>query len=287
MLFCMIKVIKKIWHKIKKQALIYSYRGVLRRNTGLKNAKAGGRCFILGNGPSLNTQDLKRLANEETFVVNTFWNHPQYKEINPKYHIVIDWDVFPRSGQKNNFFSDELLQKCEFLSSCPTKFFFHAFGKEFIEKKCLLKNNSIYYLLNQGILDDNLRFNIEIDKTIPYTKNVIVAAIMIAIYMGFEEIYLLGCEHDFLAYPQQNHYERFPHFFKNPYDLEKKELTDYYAMAIMPYEKHVYSTLVLFKNYRLLKEKIAKEKPDVKIYNATPNSFLDVFPMVKFEDIVL
>lgn len=282
----MLNIVRKIKHKIKAKTLAYGYRDTLRRNMALKNSNKG-RCFIIGNGPSIKNQDLLKLRNEQTFVVNTFWNHPQYKEINPKYYLIIDPDVFPVGNQNNNFFSDEILQKHELLTSHPTKFFFHTLGKEFVEKNKLFKDNSIYYLLNQGILDDNLRFNIEIDKVIPYTKNVIVAAIIIAAYMGFEEIYLLGCEHDFLAYPSQKHYEKFPHFFKNPYDLSATEKTDYYAMAIMPYEKHIYSSLVLFKNYRLLKEKLAIEKPALKIYNATPNSFLDVFPMVKFEDIKL
>ena len=67
----------------------------------------------------------------------------------------------------------------------------------------------------------------------------------------------------------------------NPEDVK------HYNLTVTSYESAIYHAGKLFKNYRLLKEKLAKEKPDVKIYNATPNSFLDVFLMVKFEDIKL
>ena len=275
----------RIRKKIETFSLSYRYADVLNCNTELKDIHKGKRCFIIGSGPSIKDQDLLKLHNEQTFVVNTFWNHPQYKEISPKYYVLLDGDVFPQPGQKLNFFVEQFLAKINLLSSCPTGFFFHVSSRDFMEKNNVFSNNKIHYIFSQGNLKDNLDFNIDIDKMVPYGKNVIVSSIMIAAYMGFEEIYLLGCEHDFLAYPSYKHYEKFPHFFSNPYNLSEKEDTGYYAMAIMPYEKHIYSSLILFKNYRLLKEKLAIKKPAIKIYNATPNSFLDVFPMVKFEDI--
>ena len=64
-------------------------------------------------------------------------------------------------------------------------------------------------------------------------------------------------------------------------------MTGYYAMSVVPYENRIYQAGILFKNYRLIKEKFSKNRPDIKIYNATPDSFLDVFPMIKFEDIKL
>lgn len=282
----MLNIVRKIQNKIKAKTLAYSYRDTLRRNITLKDTKKG-RCFIIGSGPSVKEQDLLRLKNEQTIVVNSFWNYDKYKELNPKYYVLIDGDVFPQPGQKLNFFTEKFLEKAEMLASCPTEFFFHALAKDFFDRTKSLPKNKVHHILSYGNLKKNGNFNIDISKPIPHGRNVIVTSIMLAAYMGFEEIYLLGCEHDFLAYPSYKHYEKFPHFFNNPYDLSKKEDVDYYAMAIMPYENHIYSSLVLFKNYRLLKEKLAIEKPAIKIYNATPNSFLDVFPMVKFEDIKL
>ena len=53
----------------------------------------------------------------------------------------------------------------------------------------------------------------------------------------------------------------------------------------MTYEDNIAHVLQLFKNYRLFNSKVRRLYPNVKIYNATPNSYLDVFPMINFEDI--
>lgn len=283
----MLNIIRKIKRKIEAKTLVYRHRGTIGRNKALKDIKNGGRCFIIGNGPSLNTQDLKRLTNEETFVVNTFWNHPQYKEINPKYYVIVDTEVFPQEGG-TNYWSRDLLEKRSILESKPeTIMFFNALGKELVEKNNLYPENEKYYLMIDGYLKENLRFNIDLNRVIPKTKNVIMACLIMATYMGFEEIILLGCEHDFLAYPSNKHYEGFRHFYKTNYSGTNKEDVKNYKLATGSYEQHMSNVLTLFKNYRLLKEKISKTKPRVRIYNATPNSFLDVFPFIRFEDIEL
>ena len=53
----------------------------------------------------------------------------------------------------------------------------------------------------------------------------------------------------------------------------------------MSYEDNVAHVLQLFKNYRLLYKKLGRTHPDIKIFNATPNSYLDIFPMIDFKDI--
>ena len=55
----------------------------------------------------------------------------------------------------------------------------------------------------------------------------------------------------------------------------------------MTYEKNIANILQLFRNYRFFYQKAKKVYPGIQIYNATPNSFLDVFPMINFEDIKL
>lgn len=279
-------IITKIARKIEGKMLARSHRDELSINAKLKNSKKGKRCFILGNGPSLNTQDLTKLVNEETFVVNTFWNHPQYQEINPKYYVIVDTEVFPQ--KEATYWSKNLLDRKSVVESRPnTTMFFNVLGKELVEKNNLYPKNPKYYLALDGYLKENLKFNIEIDRTIPKTKNVIIACLMTAVYMGFEEIILIGCEHDFLAHPIDKHYEGFKHFYKTNYSGTDTEDIKNYRLSTGTYEHYISQALILFKNYRLLKKKVLKTNPGVKIFNATPNSFLDVFPFVKFEDIKL
>src|SRR5262249_39479466 len=59
-------------------------------NIRFKDRHRGGRAFILGNGPSLNQQDLTPLKEEITFGTNTFWKHPQIGQWQPTYYCLVD-----------------------------------------------------------------------------------------------------------------------------------------------------------------------------------------------------
>ncbi len=283
---------KKIISKIKKRYQEYQdfnyFKNILQKNRTLFNSKKGRTCFILGNGPSLNNQDLMRLAEKETFVMNNFWKHSQYKTIRPKYYIAADLSSYSKNmrpieawGSSHPGGGVDLPDSDRILSQVPeTKLFFNSVARNFIEQNKLFLKNPVFYVLERGLMDDRLSFNIDPVKPIPFPKNSVVLALVLASYMGFETIYLLGCEHDFLAYPASRTFLGFKRFFDAP---EGPSPHTYKEKA--SYEDMMTSCLRLFRNYRLLSEKIAKLYPNVKIYNATPNSFLDVFPAVNFEDI--
>ena len=115
-----------------------------------------------------------------------------------------------------------------------------------------------------------------------------------AAWMGFGKIYLLGCEHSFLTQPlgpgkSLSFGYSYNDETSNLNNASKETLKKYLSpkMISSNYELNMANTLQLFRNYRLFYEKALKGHPDLKIFNATPNSFLDVFPMVNFEDIKL
>jgi hypothetical protein len=275
--------LRKIQNKVISWKNYRENREILEHNLTLKNQNKNKRCFIIGTGPSINKQNLVKLRNEETIAVNSFWNYPQYKEIDIKYHLFVDKDVF--SNKLGSAFKQEIIDKNILLGNMSTSLFFHIDGKKFIEGNKLFINNKKYYLSFMGTFKDNLNFNIEPDKILPNPKNVIVCAIELAAYMGFTEIYLLGCEHSFLT--SSSYYKGFEHFYSDPeYDLNNPEDVKKYALvAVDAYESRIWNVGILFKNYRLLKNKLAVEKPNLKIFNATSGSFLDVFPFVNFENI--
>lgn len=278
------RIIKGIRNRYNRLRLYNEYKDVLDRNKELKDTKKGKRCFIMGTGPSIKSQDILKLRDEETFVVNHFWKHPQFKEINPKYYLHIDPGLFNRPGGEANYWTKEFIRSSEILKEIPAKLFFNFKIRDAIEAKNIFPTNQVYYLINNGFFKENLKFNTDISRIIPNTKNVILASIVTAIYMGFEEIYLLGIEHDFLAYP--SNYEWSPHFYiTEEYDVNNPDDVDHYGLTTNSYETAIIDALALFRNYRILRTKLAKEKPEIKIFNATPNSFLDVFPKIKFEDI--
>ena len=60
---------------VKYLLLSHSDKQFLKENRKYKDINKGQRCFILGNGPSLNLYDLSVLSNETVFAVNEFVKH--------------------------------------------------------------------------------------------------------------------------------------------------------------------------------------------------------------------
>src|SRR3989344_5632380 len=264
-------------------------RGVLKFNRELKNKYAGKRCFIIGGGPSVKELDLSLLKNEYTFVMAEFDKNPQYQALNPKFHILSDSTYFTENASEH---WNEMFENKAKGAGPDTTFFINLGAKEYIDKRRLFLNHKYRYIGTQGIISEYFDFNIELDKYLPWPKNSVLLCMMIATYLGFKEIYLLGCEHNFLCFNiGQGRAISYSHSYDDK--LSKIDVTDDEAVKkeavprdlTMNYEDNIAHVLQLFKNYRLFYKKVKKEYPNVKILNATPNSYLDVFPNIKFEDI--
>lgn len=283
---------------IYPKILNLKYHKTLAKNKELKNSHQGERCFILGNGPSIKDINLLTLQKEKLFVVNNFIKHPDFDQLKPANYILADRGFF-NSTNENDFYGQDLKEKSQRISS-QTKIFLNIIGKDLVDRRQLFANHNVYYLAIQGLFSTNFPFNIKIDKTIPFPKNVIVAALIIAVYLGFEKIYLLGCEHDYLSYHYRpdklndpKHIYNFKEFYSSSgqldHHLDDKIIKEQALERVIysNYETELGHIKQLFKNYRLFYQKVKRINPKIEIYNATPNSFLDVFPFVDFKDIKL
>ncbi len=270
---------------------IYSIRDrkILSKNLELKNKYSGKRCFLVGGGPSIANTNLAKLNREYTFVVNEFEKNAQYHSLAPKFHIISESNYFTEGGPE--YWLGRFKEKdCDIPIDVTMIINLRAIP--FIKKYDLFKKHNVYYVGTQGIFTNKLPFNIDLDRYIPQPKNSMLMCMLIAVWMGFKEIYLLGCEHSFLAQPLgKNKSLSFSHSYKDETsDLEKADnevLKKYITEKEMNfnYEMNMISTLQLFRSYRFFYSKALKVHPDIKIFNATPNSFLDIFPMVDFNDI--
>ncbi|NLL06785.1 MAG: DUF115 domain-containing protein [Clostridiaceae bacterium] len=233
----------------------------LENNKTLRNKYLGERCFIIGNGPSLRNQDLIKLKGEYIFVTNNFILNERASDINPSFYCIIDPMIH------NGTFPVERLRDIEKQLS-NIKLIFRYASRDFIQKNSLFKNNDVYYLFDKAVLNENYLFDMNLDSCIPASINVILSCIISASYMGFSEIYLLGCDATlFIPKPE--------HFYKSTKEEEnKKESME---------DKLMFASL-MFKGYRILNEYCTKK--GIKIYNATDGGALDVFPRVEYENIV-
>lgn len=248
------------------------------RNSKFLNIHQGQRCFILATGPSINKQDLKPLKNEICFAASLFFLHKDIKEINPQYHV---------RAPNHPPFDFEVPQKSfEGLSQAysrqTTCFFGHndyeySF-RNFVEQNPQFKNDNIYYLnyCHAQPLDETNYNNPaiwDICKSLFSPRTVIYCAIQIAVYMGFKEIYLLGCDHDYLANLTRR---SSAHFYE-----DKEGIDD--SQEWPSTEEHFLRYHFRWKQYRLMGEHL--ETKGVHIYNATEGGLLDVFPRVNYESL--
>ena len=81
---------------IRKRLINYGFHAInlfpdslLLKNKKFKNRHQGNRCFILGSGHSIATQDLSKLTGEIIITQNHFFVHKDTSIFHPAYHVVI------------------------------------------------------------------------------------------------------------------------------------------------------------------------------------------------------
>ena len=167
---------------------------ILANNNYLKNSHVGERCFILGNGPSLREVDLSSLANEFVFTVNNFSFLEGFEKVKTNVHLWMDLAFFDvRKDVKIN--KDKLFSSYNGIATQNPICFVDIQGFSFIKQNKLDELLNMHYLYTAaGNIASSNSISIDISKSITGFYNVVHYAIVIAIFMGFKEIYLLGCD---------------------------------------------------------------------------------------------
>lgn len=243
---------------------------ILVRNHIFKDKHKGRRCFVLGNGPSLNKQDLSLLSNEITITASAFYKNPIIKKWQPNYYCFADPKFFDGSEEINRFFHD---LRSRIHSS---KFLVPVYAHKIIAEQNLLPLKQTYYSAFRGSLGGNLKYNINLDKPIPGVINVVQLGIMWAIYMGCSPIYLLGLDHDWLAHRGMD-----KHFYAEK--TIENSLEAHGDLGKMHYQKILEAVLSLWNGYNNLS--IYASQKGIKIINLTNGGFLDVFERMNYESI--
>ncbi len=253
--------------RIATRGILKENRALLERNARFRGCHQGTRCFVIGNGPSLNSQDLSLLTGEITFVVNAFWKHPVLDRWQPTYYLLSDPLYFDGSELAREFYAN---LRARVNSST---FFVPHYGQDLIERESLLPVDSTHFVAFSGELEDGLR-GVDLTRPLPGIGLVTQLAIMLAVYMRCSPIYLLGCDHDWLA-----HRGTFRDFYPGV-DLPNHPGINC-DLGAREYDLVMELSLKGWRGYRRLGA--LAESAGVKILNATEGGFLDVFERVGYE----
>jgi len=231
----------------------FQYEGLKK----YKDIHKGKRCFIVGNGPSLRFEDLEKLREqgEICFAFNKMYRAYDRTKWRADYYGMTDWRVvvdlkegtFEIPGTV--FVGDHTYHngRCMRIEGVE---YFHAIVESF-------------YPNLPGFSDDMTKgfYN---GFTVTYDVGLQLAA-----YMGFQEIYLLGVDHDFngIAVGKENHF-----------------IDNYYTdQEFVQYKAVVFETEKATKQYE--KAELYSRQHGFRIYNATRGGKLEVFERVDFDSL--
>lgn len=266
------KVTYKIWAiKARTPAMRYIFASTLfpltaneKRLRNFRNIHRGQRCFIIGNGPSLNKLDLKKLKNEITFGVNAIYTNYVNMGFYPTYYIVEDVFVAEdRKDEINNY-------------RHSTKFFGNYL------RYCLTPDETttvLNVIVDYRKYKDFPHFSTNALEKIYVGGSVTYICMQMAFYMGFDKAYLIGFDHSY-SIPKNAIRSKDGTAILSTSDDVSHFSKDYFGKGKRWHDPMVDRMEKAFRKARLYYEMHGKE-----IYNATAGGKLEVFERVDYDSL--
>jgi hypothetical protein len=241
-----------------------------RRLRKFKNIHEGKRCFIIGNGPSILKQDLTKLRDELSFVANSFVLHNYYDKIDPKYYCVSDPRYFDSNVADSEWYKIMMNKTRNSVKFLPSR------SKHAIMRRNLFEGHDVFYLYYPAIpcrVWESGTINLDVTKPV-YTGDTVIIdfCLPLVFYMGFIEIYLLGCDCDY-GLDNDDSYKN-AYFYNIEDDKTDRQTSDYLR-------RYWFNNVI--SSYKVAKK--AFEGNGRNIYNAGIGGKLDVFERVNFDSI--
>ncbi len=241
----------------------------------LKDKYNGEKCFIIGNGPSLRTEDLDKLQNKKTFACNTIYPLYSHTKWRPTFYCAQD-PSFCEAVLENNLF-DLLKDNCQYLffnikTVVMEKYKDADIPSLFSYKAILMPENVTEFLEGEG-------------ETFYASGTIAFIMLQLAVYMGFKEIYLLGIDFTFSEEHHDNGSIVINDIVNHNLLIEQEE-----KLIISDIVKNNFGTTYYVDYDKQLRGYQAARKyadsHGIKIYNATRGGKLEVFERVDFDKII-
>lgn len=245
---------------------------ILTRNKELKDRYKGETCYILGSGPSIKSQDLKRLKGKYVITQNNFHVHPDIELLNPVAHCIVpkyqskeydeDWVEWFQT------MNDKLPDRTIYFMATNTKSIVDQFPDIAAKTYFLETGFNPLFLKNARV---------DITRRMMNIPTAITQCLTLALYMGFDKIYLSGMDLDQICRMGERDAVRF--YGNSPItknDAEKSIEVRQYSSGIAYFNRwNTWIQLNLLRNWA--------EKRNKEIINVTNGGLLDIFEFDNFE----
>lgn len=236
------------------------------RLLSLRDKYSGKRCFIVGNGPSLNLIDLQKLNGEFSFAVNAIFLKTDEMGYQPSFYVVEDNAVVVDNLQRINAYQ------------CEYKFFPAHYKKQIIPDA-----NTIFLPADFGFYREGHpsfcvpRFSKELHKVVFVGQSVTYLNLQLAYYLGFSKVYLVGMDFSYQI-PESTIIEGVNYTSQG--DDPNHFHPDYFGKGKVWHDPKLDRVLM---NYEMAKKVF--EADGRAIYNATVGGKLEIFPRVEYHSL--
>jgi hypothetical protein len=264
---------------LKQFVLSRKYQNMVQKNIRFSNKHEKQSCYILGTSASLCNMDIGFLKNENLIGINKIYLHGQFQEIfapgdTGKYLLFP-----PLHPPINNKTAKSTFHQVEEKVRPHVILFLGTDSRKSTSYRIIREHNIFrehqYYLYYAGI-NTHMGYypfrkkHWKMHKPIWTAGAGSVHAILLALYMGFNPIYLIGIDHDYLCHKE---YEN-SHFYNDASRSSQKEYQESAAHNNMSPATHVLQgTFRTFEQYEMI-----RKNTEAQIINLSKAGILDVFP---------
>lgn len=255
-----------------------------RRCTLQPVATEADTLIIMGNGPSLAdtiARDSDTLKRNHLMAVNFAANTEEFYALRPDYYIMIDPVFFAADGNVNvERLRSNLLERVDWPMTLiiparmKTAAGFSANPR--LTVRCI---NPVGVDGFRRLRDTAYGSG----RGMPRPRNVLIAALMAGIRLGYKTIYITGADHSWtrtLEVSENNEVISVqPHFYKDN-AAEHARVASVYRNVRM--HDIMLSFSIAFRSYFMIEDYARRH--GITIYNATPGSFIDAFPRRRLSD---
>ncbi len=253
-------------------------RAALAGNAAFKNKHAGKRCFIVANGPSIKQQDLSLLRDEYVFCMNFGYQIAQYADMRANYYLLYDQMLF-----REDTFPAEEMRKIETADNQPVIFASYFPAYAYYQKIGVASDMDIHYFAETGCFAEGEPLALDFSSGVSGYHTVAQMAVALALYMGFQEIYLLGCDctgilntiNKMLGEDAGGIYG---YTVTGSQKARFNNIVEHNAQGSI--ENHMFSSYKIFAGYRALQKHC--EENGVTLMNATGGGLLRDIPHVSY-----
>lgn len=233
---------------------------------------------ILGNGKSLNDDNLSSGQSVDYMVVNRHVLADNYQEIKPKFYVLADSHFFEH--QEGLDIVNKINEKTTWPMYLCLVF---SWKNRKAMKRIKFRSNIRVVFYNSNTVDQSSYFSSFAYKHqlgMPKMQNVMVASIMLGLLMKYSVIELFGVEHNWLPnlYVGEDNlvYLKNEHFYDKD-NVKPKPQKDIQHLDEYPLYLNIQHYARMFQSYWEIKKYVESNNIKTEIINMTKGSFIDAF----------